>query len=181
MGLSFGSSIFLFIFALSNYLKHIMKNVIKLTRNECQVLYFICDDIITNEPLTSEQVNEFEKICGVNPFEHKVEPLIILDYIGDILKEECEVMIEFFNDEGDKESQRPYKNILKKINSSTYNQITNRVEQRFKVLALLCFQLGVLEDKMKELANKIDECHPQVSDAMDMYENKIIELYSVNN
>jgi hypothetical protein len=158
-----------------------MKNVIKLTRNECKVLYFICDDIIDSVNLTSEQVKEFDKICGVNPFEYNVEPLIILDYIGDILKQECEVMIEFFNDEGDKESQLPYKNILKKINSSTYNQITNRVEQRFKVLALLCLNLGVLDDKMKELADKIDECHPQVSDAMDMYEKKIIELYSVNN
>lgn len=154
-----------------------MKNVIKLTTNECQVLYFIADDIINSENLSSEQINEFEKICSVNPFENKVEPLIVLDYIGDILKKECEGMIEYFEEEGDKDGQRPYKNILKKISNSSYKPISNRVEQRFKILALLCLNLDILDDKMKELADKIDECHPQVSDAMDMYESKIIEIF----
>lgn len=55
----------------------------------------------------------------------------------------------------------------------------NTIERRFKILALLCFELGVLEDKMKDLANKIDENHPECEKALTFYEEKIIETLTL--
>ena len=49
------------------------------------------------------------------------------------------------------------------------------IEKRFKILFLLTLQLGVLEDKMAELADKIDEGNPMALEALTYYEDKIIE------
>jgi hypothetical protein len=49
------------------------------------------------------------------------------------------------------------------------------IEKRFKILFLLTLQLEVLEDKMAELADKIDEGHPMALEALTYYEDKIIE------
>jgi hypothetical protein len=56
----------------------------------------------------------------------------------------------------------------------------NSIERRFKILALFCLELGVLEKQMTELANAIDEGHPQGEEALTFYEDKLIEILSEN-
>jgi hypothetical protein len=52
------------------------------------------------------------------------------------------------------------------------------IERRFKILALLCMELGVLERQMTDLANEIDNGNPQGEEALTFYEDKIIEILS---
>lgn len=52
------------------------------------------------------------------------------------------------------------------------------IEKRFKILSLFAFHLGVWEDKMQELADAIDGNHPNWMEALNFYEDKIIEVMS---
>ena len=52
------------------------------------------------------------------------------------------------------------------------------IEKRFKILALLCIELGVLEKQMTDLADAIDNGHPQGEEALTFYEDKVIEILS---
>ena len=52
------------------------------------------------------------------------------------------------------------------------------IEKRFKILALLCMELGVLETQMTDLADAIDNGHPQGEEALSFYEDKVIEILS---
>ena len=54
----------------------------------------------------------------------------------------------------------------------------SNIERRFKILALLCLELGVLQKQMAELADAIDNGHPQGEEALTFYEDKIIEILS---
>jgi hypothetical protein len=50
------------------------------------------------------------------------------------------------------------------------------LEQRFKCLYLLCLRLGILDGKLEEVGDQIDANNPKAYDAMDYYEQKIIEI-----
>ena len=52
------------------------------------------------------------------------------------------------------------------------------IEKRFKILALLCMELGVLETQMADLADAIDNGHPKGEEALSFYEDKVIEILS---
>jgi len=49
--------------------------------------------------------------------------------------------------------------------------------KRFKILCLLAIEIGVWEDKMNQLADALETGHPQAMEALDFYEDKIIEAY----
>lgn len=55
--------------------------------------------------------------------------------------------------------------------------MTPQAIKRFKILSLLAIELGVWEDKMEQLAYALETGHPQAMDALDFYEDKIIEAY----
>ena len=50
------------------------------------------------------------------------------------------------------------------------------IEKRFKILALFALHLEIWEDKMGELAQAIDEGHPQAEEALSFYEDKLVEV-----
>jgi hypothetical protein len=51
------------------------------------------------------------------------------------------------------------------------------IEKRFKLLALLCIELDVLDDKITTLGNAIDEGHPEAEKALSFYEDGIIRIF----
>lgn len=51
------------------------------------------------------------------------------------------------------------------------------IEKRFKILALFCIELDVLDDEITTLGNAIDEGHPKAEEALSYYEDKIIEIF----
>ena len=52
----------------------------------------------------------------------------------------------------------------------------SNIERRFKILALLCLELGALQEQMTELADALDNGHPQGEEALTFYEDKVIEI-----
>ena len=54
--------------------------------------------------------------------------------------------------------------------------------KRFKILSLLALELDIehLNNKMEELAEKIDSNHPMAVEALEYYENNIIEILSAS-
>jgi len=149
-------------------------NTLKLTNNQTQTLYFWAEDEFFHH--TDVRVlKELIKITEKDPYNDKTHaPTLVLDYIGDILKEHCLKLIEYIKEE--KDLVRDYKAILRKLEQYSYTSVSSTFEKRFKLLSLLCLKYGILEDKMQELADKYDEKHHQVEAALNYYENKIIEL-----
>lgn len=60
-------------------------------------------------------------------------------------------------------------------------KITPAVFKRFKMLCLLCSELNILSLKMQELADKLDEEHPDSLEALSYYEDEIIKLKQKQN
>lgn len=151
-------------------------NTLKLTNNQTQILYFWANDEYF-EHTDKRVLKELEKIFSKDPYKDKKHaPTLILDYVGDILKSECESFIDYAKEWDDyADLAKGYKLILKKIEQSNYTPIKSNIETRFKILASLCIAHGILENKMQELADKIDENHEQCEDALDYYEGKVLE------
>jgi hypothetical protein len=153
-------------------------NTLKLTNNQTQTLYFWAEDEFFHHT-DARVLNELIKITEKDPYNDKTHaPTLVLDYIGDILKEQCLSFIEYSKEEENdvKDLVRDYKVILRKLEQCSYTSVSSTFEKRFKLLSLLCLKYGILEDKMQELADKYDEKHHQVEAALNYYENKIIEL-----
>jgi len=149
-------------------------NTLKLTNKQTQTLYFWAEDEFFCHT-DARVLNELIKITEKDPYNDKTHaPTLVLDYIGDILKEQCLSFIEYAKEE--KDLVRDYKAILRKLEQCSYTSVSSTFEKRFKLLSLLCLKYGILEDKMQELADKYDEKHHQVEAALNYYENKIIEL-----
>lgn len=55
--------------------------------------------------------------------------------------------------------------------------MTNLTVKRFKMLTLLAMEIGVWEDKIDQLAEALETVHPQAMEALNFYEDKIIEAY----
>lgn len=55
--------------------------------------------------------------------------------------------------------------------------MTPQTIKRFKMLALLAIEIGVWEDKMEQLAYALETGHPKAMEALDFYEDKLIEFY----
>lgn len=55
-------------------------------------------------------------------------------------------------------------------------ELSESIKTRFKILALLALNIGVWEDKMQVLGDRLDERHPQAMEALKFYEDKIIEV-----
>lgn len=58
-------------------------------------------------------------------------------------------------------------------------ELPESIKTRFKILALLALNIGVWDDKMQDLGDKLDEGHPQALTALSFYETKIIEVLSM--
>lgn len=55
--------------------------------------------------------------------------------------------------------------------------MTKQTIKRFKMLTLLAMEIGVWEDKIEQLAQALETGHPQAMEALNFYEDKIIEAY----
>lgn len=64
----------------------------------------------------------------------------------------------------------------KRKQSQSKSIVTKEVEKRFKILYLLASNVGVWEDKMQELGNALDSGHEKAIEALNFYEDKIIEV-----
>jgi hypothetical protein len=152
-------------------------NTLKLTNNQTQILYYWATEEYF-EHSDRRILLELDKITEKNPYEDKKHaPTLCLDYIGDILVQECKSSIEYTKEDPDVQYMtNTYSNILKKLEKCKWETPKNNIEKRFKLLSSLCIELGVLENKMQELADKIDECHHQSDDALTFYEGKVLEV-----
>lgn len=71
-------------------------------------------------------------------------------------------------------SAEPF-NLQKLITNDVLSPETTALHRRFKILYLLCSQIGVLENKLAELADRIDDQDPQAEEALTFYEDQVIK------
>lgn len=159
-------------------------NKIKLTNRQAQAIYHCVDD--TQFDCEGSAIfNEMQKIIAEDPFKNeKFTPIVNGDVIGFWLHNEISDLIDFY--ESEMASDDPHKSeattqeMLSMINLEYKTEhFYYSVRKRFKLLALLALELNVWEDKMQDLGEKIDANHPQAVDALNFYENAIIEAHEV--
>ena len=57
--------------------------------------------------------------------------------------------------------------------------LTPAIIKRYKILCLLCLQLGVLDEKMQGLGEKLDENDPFGIIALNYYEDQVIKILEI--
>jgi len=141
---------------------------LQLTNAQAQSVYWIADDEQYNT--TGAILPEIEKLVAENPYNNpNVKPIIETDICGYWLYKEAAGFIKFQQDGGEP-IPRALQTLMDKLEGTV-----KATEKRFKMLALLALHVGVWEDKMQELGDKLDDNHPDAVEALCFYENKIIE------
>jgi hypothetical protein len=142
---------------------------LQLTNAQAQSLYWIADDAqYTAKGLI---LTEIETIVAENPYNNpNVKPIIDTDICGYWLYKEAADFIKF-QQEDNEPIPRPLQTIMDKLEGTA-----KATERRFKMLALLALNVGVWDDKMQELGDKLDDNHPDAVEALRFYEDKIIEV-----
>lgn len=142
---------------------------LQLTNPQAQAIYWIAED--AQFSTTGAILPEIEKLLAENPFENpNVKPLIETQIIGYWIYKEAADFIKFQQEEGE-----PIPRALQ-ILMDKLEPVVRATEKRFKMLALLALNVGVWEEKMQELGDKLDENHPDAVEALCFYEDKIIEV-----
>lgn len=154
----------------------------KLTNRQAQTLYHIVQDAQFECKENSKAFNEMQKIIAQNPFDNpKFCPVVDSEILGYWLHNEISDFIDFFEQEMQSDSktrsEATTQEMVSMINLEAKTELYyTGIRKRFKMLALLALNVGVWEDKMQDLGDKLDENHPDAVEALCFYEDKIIEV-----
>lgn len=147
---------------------------IKLTNKEAQMLYWAVEDDQFRVNEGGNAHKELLKIVADNPYKNgKFRPEIDTEILGYYIAKEMTGLAEHmaeYEDYTPKELGQYFDFAAK------YVEFIKPIENRFKILWLLALAIGVWEDKMQELGDKLDQNHPDAVEALGFYESKIIEV-----
>lgn len=148
----------------------------KISNLQAQSIYWCAKDEQFNCKEGSPVYNELGKVIEQDPFtNNEFEPEIDSQILGYWLHNEIIGLIDFHESE---EEQPEVESMMAMIDleaaTETYYDSTRK---RFKILSLLCLEMGVLDTKMDELAKMMDENHIEAVEALGYYEDKIIEIF----
>lgn len=142
---------------------------LQLTNAQAQSIYYLAED--EQFKTKGNILPEILFLIADNPFENpNFKPTIETDICGYWLYKEVAAFIKFQQDDNET-TPRALQTLMDKLDG-----VAKATEKRFKMLALLALNVGVWEDKMQDLGDKLDENHPDAVEALCFYEDKIIEV-----
>lgn len=159
---------------------------LKLTNTQTQKVYHIMADA-QFECENSKIFNEMQKIIADDPYKNtKFSPTVDAEIIGFYINGEISSLINHYEIEAVSNDPHRSKCTTKEMVSmieleSKTETYSDSIRKRAKILILLAMEIGIWEDKMEVLADKIDCNDPQAVEALCFYEDAIIREFEAKN